>query len=96
MYPGVHHEPIFMNSLYNYPHNYSQQYIPTPIQVPLMNLGMSYGTEDMELHQLRRSMDYFTPNPMSMNMNKGVKSQIATPKTPRGNKSNKSINIRHS
>ena len=50
MYSGVH-EPIYMNSLYSYPHsyshNYSQSYIPGPIQVPLMNIAMSYGAEDM-------------------------------------------------
>ena len=41
-------------------------------------------------------MDFYSPMPMGMNMNKGVKSQINAPKTPRGNKSNKSINDRHS
>lgn len=78
MYPSVPNQ-MYMNTLYNYQHNYSQPFIPGPIQiqVPLVNVGIPYVTDDIEeLHQMRRSMDFFSPLHMSIGMNKASKSHI--------------------
>lgn len=91
LYMNHHMYNYSPNYSHGYNHNYSQGFIPVPIQMPManMNMGLSYGADDMELHQLRRSMDVFSPFPMGVSINK-VKSQIVKPKTPRAsNKSNK-------